>query len=461
MIKDKYIIFLHEKCFISSTNYFSCFKPTFNIVNELQNSGITVININDNQNNSQLLNPEDISIIDKFKEQFKENCSREPTLEELIDNLSDHIDENDIKKVEAQSKNSSICLIPANSVLSFDDYHAPKINVLYIKLIEGEYYSAELYSKTKLEKERQMLFLLAGKLGVHTINYKTEIVETVISNNTASISVNNVGLSTSYNKTTSKQNGVEGNEVYSNRGAPVYSISNQIGQIEKTIESKFKYLSRKSSNFSWEVYKNSPNLQSFVYKRFVFKMIELEYISKTDDIIDKSFEIKTILLNYGIGIKLDSYTSITDNITYKITFFNDDELNDKLTELARLTQDKFVTIRKFYDSEKCKNEKNIDIVVYHIATYVRNFAKKLLMPNGDNYSDRLEKWINNNKDGVFEGDCHNFISSSQISTWLKRTLKEDEDPIDNDDDDEFLKYSIPYFKNKFGKGIISECEIIR
>ena len=405
MIKDKYILFLRERFFIPSTNCFSCINSTFNIVHELENSGITVININDIQN------------------------------------------------LEAQNNNTN--------VLIFDNDHAPKINVLYIKLIEGEYYSAELYSKTKLEKERQMLFLLAGKLGVHTINYKTEIVETTISNNNASINVKNVGLNASYNKTISKQKGVEGNEVYSNRGAPVYSISNQIGQIEKTIESKFKYLS--SSNFSWEFYKNSPNLQSFVYKRFVFKMIELEYISKTDDIIDKSFEIKTILLNYGIGIKLDSYTSITDNITYKITFFNDDELNDKLTELARLTQDKFVTIRKFYDSEKCKNEKNIDIVVYHIATYVRNFAKKLLMPNGDNYSDRLEKWINNNKDGVFEGDCHNFISSSQISTWLKRTLKEDEDPIDNDDDndDEFLKYSIPYFKNKFGKGIISECEIIR
>jgi len=457
MIKDKYIIFLHEKCFIPSTNFFFFFKPTFNIVRELQNSGITVLNINDNQNSSQLINPEYLSTINRFKEQFKIFHTREPTLEELIDNLSDNIDEKDITQIVKQINKDLICPI---QVLSFDDYHAPKINVLYIKLIEGEYYSADLYTKTKLEKERQMLFLLAGKLGVRTINYKTEIVETTISNNNASINVNNVGLSASYNKTTSKQKGIEGNEVYSNRGAPVYCISKQIGQIEKTIESKFKYLG--SSNFSWEVYKNSPNLQSFVYKRFVFKMIELEYISKTDDIIDKSFEIKTILLNYGIGIKLDSYTSITDNITYKIVFFKDDELNDKLTELARLTQDKFVTIRKFYDSEKCKNENSIDIVVYHIATYVRNFAKKLLRTNGDNYSNRLEKWITNNENGVFEGNCHNFISSSQISTWLKRTLKEDEDPIDNDDDDdEFLKYSIPYFKNKFGKGIISECEVIR
>ena len=70
MIKDKYIIFLHEKCFIPSTNFFSCIKSKFNIVRELQNSGITVININDNQNSSQLINPEYLSTINRFKEQF-------------------------------------------------------------------------------------------------------------------------------------------------------------------------------------------------------------------------------------------------------------------------------------------------------------------------------------------------------------------------------------------------------
>jgi hypothetical protein len=45
---------------------------------------------------------------------------------------------------------------------------------------------------------------------------------------------------------------------------------------------------------------------------------------------------------------------------------------------------------------------------------------------------------------------------------MKHTLKEDGDPIDKDDKgDEFLKYSIPYFKDKIGNGIISECEVIR
>ena len=404
MIKDKYILFLRQTFLIPSTNCFSCIKSTTNIVHELENSGITVIDITDLNN------------FENFE---------------------------------------------AHTALSFDNEHMPKINVLYIKLIEGEYYSAELYSKTKLEKERQMLFLLAGKLGVHTINYKTEIVETTISNNNASINVKNVGLNASYNKTISKHQGIEGNEVYSNRGAPVYCLSIKIDQLEKTIKKKFDYLH--SSNFSWEFYKNSPNLQAFVYKRYVFKMIELEYISKTDDIIDKSFEIQTILLNFGIGIKLDSFTSVTDNIIYKIEFFEDEQLHDKLTELARLSHDGFVPIRKFYDSEKSKNESNIDIVVYHIATFVRNYAKDLLLPNGNNYSDRLEKWITKNNPGVFEGTCHNFISSSQISSWLKRTLKEEGDPIDNDKDDEFAKYSIPYFKKKIkdNGGIISECEVIR
>lgn len=461
MIKDKYIIFLHEKFFIpSSTNFFSCIKPIYNIVHELQNTGITVMNINDIQTNSRvLINPEHISRIDDFKQQFETVHSRKPNIDEIICNLRDIIDENDIKKI-VELNNDNI-LGPNDNILRFDNYYLPKINVLYIKLIEGEYYSVDLYSKTKSEKERQMLILLAGKLGVSTVHYKTEIVETTISNNEASISVKDIGLHASYNKTITKQKGIEGNEVYSNRGAPVYCLSKKIEQLEQTIKKKFDYLH--SSNFSWEFYKNSPKLQAFVYKRYVFKMIELEYISKTDDIIDKSFEIKTILLNFGIGIKLNNYSSITDNITYKIVFFSDDMLNDKLTELARLSQDQFVTIRQFYDSEKSKNESNIDIVVYHIATYVRNFSKKLVMSNGDNYSDRLEKWIANNKCGVFEGTCHQFISSSQISTWLKQTLKEDGDPIDDvdDEDNEFLKYSIPYFKKKINDDIINECDVIR
>ena len=444
---------------ISTTNCFSCIKPVYNIVHELQNTGITVMNFNDIQANSRvLINPEHISMVNGFKQDFERHCNREPTMEELINNLGDIIEENDIKKI-LDLNNDNILGIN-NNILRFDNYYLPKINVLYIKLIEGEYYSADFYSKTKSEKERQMLILLAGKLGVSTVHYKTEIVETSISNNSASISVKDIGLNASYNKTISKQKGVEGNEVYSNRGAPVYCLSMKIEQLEETIKKKFEYLH--SSNFSWEFYKNTPNLQAFVYKRFVFKMVELEYISKTDDIIDKSFEIKAILLNFGIGIKLDSYSSITDNITYKIVFFPDNELHDKLTELARLSHDDFVTIRQYYDSEKSKNERNVDIVVYHISTYVRNFAKKLMMPNGDNYSERLEKWITNNKPGVFEGTCHQFVSSSQISTWLKNTLKEEGDQIDtNDKGDEFLKYSIPYFKDKFGTDIISECQVIR
>ena len=101
MIKDKYIIFLNESYFnISTTNCFSCIKPVYNIVQELQNTGITVMNFNDIQANSRvLINPEHISMVNGFKQDFERHCNREPTMEELINNLGDIIEENDIKKI--------------------------------------------------------------------------------------------------------------------------------------------------------------------------------------------------------------------------------------------------------------------------------------------------------------------------------------------------------------------------
>ena len=259
MIKDKYIIFLHDKFFIP-TNCFSCIKYTFNIVQELENCGITVI-----KQNSRLLNQEYIDTVKTFMTRFNLNFQREPTLQEIIENLSESIKVHDIKKTYEQIK----CIY--TNITTFDGYHVPKLNVLYIKLIEGEYYSDDLYAKKNLEKERQMLFLLAGKLGVNTINYKTEIVETTISNKNAYMKYQKIKCNISYNKSTSNKQGIEGNEVYSNRGAPVYCLSKKIDQLEKTIEDKFKSLH--SSNFSWEFYKNSPNLQAFVYKRCVLGYI--------------------------------------------------------------------------------------------------------------------------------------------------------------------------------------------
>ena len=67
---------------------------------------------------------------------------------------------------------------------TFDDDISPKLNTLYIHLTGGDYYSDILYSKKKTEREREILFLLAAKLGASKIIYNTDIVETQITKQT-------------------------------------------------------------------------------------------------------------------------------------------------------------------------------------------------------------------------------------------------------------------------------------
>ena len=61
------------------------------------------------------------------------------------------------------------------TLLSFDDYPFPITNKLYIHLFNNQYYNENIYNKKKIDIEREMLFLLAGKLGVKTINYEIVI----------------------------------------------------------------------------------------------------------------------------------------------------------------------------------------------------------------------------------------------------------------------------------------------
>ena len=105
-------------------------------------------------------------------------------------------------------------------------------------------------------------------------------------------------------------------------------------------------------------------------KTFIYKSLDdlLNVFSKPDWLISYIYWEINLINNLGFGFVLDQndlksntdkkiYNIELDNITYKIVFFPDNELHDKLTELARLSHDDFVTIRQYYDSEKSKNER--------------------------------------------------------------------------------------------------------
>ena len=310
-----------------------------------------------------------------------------------------------------------------NNILSFNDNKYPDCNVLYIHLFNGTYYSDNIYSNKKLEKEREMLLLLAGKLGVRKIEYSTEIIETTYEKVAASVKVHDVDVGTKFAKNTKKSNGTKGCEIYLNRGAPVYLYSKTIDNVDENIKNKFG--SMESNIFSYEFYKKNYKLEAFVYKRFEFKMQQLDYTIEVEDISDKSFEIKSFLMGCGVGFAYENNVSHTEKINYKFEFFNDKELRLAFFEIEQRNKDEFINIREVYDNHADKN-----IAVNYIIDYVKKEIEiyEYMEKDSDEFKNLYKlfsNWINYQSKGHFEGICHNFFSAHQIHEWIYNTFKTD------------------------------------
>ena len=71
---------------------------------------------------------------------------------------------------------------------------------------------------------------------------------------------------------------ISGNENYMNNGSPIYLLSKDIDQVENQLKNI------NSNIFSFDFYKSNIKLQTFVYKRFDFNMLEMEYSIDVEDI---------------------------------------------------------------------------------------------------------------------------------------------------------------------------------
>lgn len=311
--------------------------------------------------------------------------------------------------------------IVREGLMRFDDEFMPKMNTLYTHLLAGEYYSSTLYSRKKNEKEREILFLLAGKLGASNISYTVEQFETTVTNADASINVSKFDASVKFNKDKKKSNEHVGKETYLNRGAPIYTLSKNISQVEDNIRKQFGKL---NNVFSYEFYSKNAKLKSFVYKRYNFKMLNVEYTTESDEDEDFNFEVKATLMSYGLGINFDKHINVSEKVTYKIDFFLDSELRLKLNDIMNLAEDKFATVREVYDAEPDK-----EIGIYHISEYVRRYAEKCeficivgKVRKRETYSRRLDNWIKEHNVDEFNNECKKFTSSFQIRTWFRSNL---------------------------------------
>lgn len=330
----------------------------------------------------------------------------------------------------------------------FNDGVFPSVNILYHHLFNGYYYSDDKYSKKKLEKEREILFLLAGKLGVSKINYSVENSDIKIAYTGSSIRAKS-DIKLKFNKTIENVDTKTYDEEYSNRGAPVYIVSKNLRQVEENIFRKFRKLN--NGVFSYNFYKKSDKLRTFVYKRYNFKIKSLKYETESDNMLEKNFEIKFLLMNYGLGIKFNEYTNTSQKIVYNMSFFPDKDLRIELDHVIRLNEDPFYSVREVYDSLPNK-ETSIPLIIQYVMNFASNINILLddaevtnhkcddkchdlddeeyekLHPNKKytDYGEKLNKWIKEHPQNTFEKICENFISTYQIETWLKLNLTLDE-----------------------------------
>lgn len=333
--------------------------------------------------------------------------------------------------------------IVTNNEYLFDDLNIPKLNKLYIHLFNGNYYSDDLFTRKKTEREREILFLLAMILGVKSITYETDVTETTIKNIDANITFNDIGIDSKFNKSISKSKGESGKETFIDRGSPIYILSNNINQVENKIKERLSNIN--SSFFYSKFYEENYKLKLFVYKRFNFGIDIYEYTSTIEDNLEIIFNVKLLLAYFGLGINLDKQIIVTEKVKYKMDFYSDKELRLSLNNFVRMNEDHFSPIREVYDDEDDK-----EIGIYHITEYVRKYSKKCIvkytLPNSnrtnnrmniytDTFDKRLEGWIKDNTIEKFKEECRKFTSSYQIKTWFKSELiLPNETIIENDND---------------------------
>lgn len=350
--------------------------------------------------------------------------------------------ENIYKKLRKNLENLGIILFNIDDFIKFyngkkskvlfDDKNIPTTNQLYIHMFGNLYYSDTIYNKKLIEKEREHLFLLAGKLGVNTIEYRTEISETSVTQASVTGSVNNLNGSIAYTKSTEKKEGIYGEEHYENRGASVYISSKNKDEVDANIKESMDL--KDSQIFSYDFYKQNPKLESFVYKRCNFKMSQVEYVIESEDIFDLSLAVKAYFVDYGLAVAFDKNIIYNEKIQYKLVFFSDSVLEEECAkrnyEYERGKSDPFYSIRKCYDNWNNKNDKKS--ILYEIYDYVYKLCKQTYgrIPDDKNskkfYYFCLEdiiRFILKTQPEI-KDEWENFTHTAEIKDWIEEYLFE-------------------------------------
>ena len=439
---EKYVIFLSSRFFTKSTIFKSMYQK---IRKRLQNKGIKTFNIDDITTTI-----EDCKLLNKLETDL------ETLHKKYITNQLDN--------------NSTIDLTLKRS---FDEMECPCENVLYIHLFGGQYYNDKIYSKKKLEIERDLLFFIAGNLGVSKINYTIHKNETVITSTSTGLRFRGVRNKITYAKSTLSSAKTECVEKYENNGSPLYfNANNNIDKLEGEIKKTFTIIN--SEIFNYRFYKSNPKLVAFVCKRFLFKMKELDYTSESEDLTDLSFTVQSCFADYGLQVAYEKIITVSETISYKLKFFSEDELQKVFfTKNYRNSNDNFYLIRRFCDEDTSDNKQEgylrIKDYVFGIAENLRYKVKDAMTAR--NFVKKLSDYIRNYSEHNFMRKCLEFRNTLDIKCWfynelLNHSLEEIDTIIHLEREQEFeqnptYKKSIHIQKTPIQKTPIQKTNIVQ
>jgi len=399
----KYIIFLAPRFFNKSTIFKSIYER---IRKKLENKGIYTVNVSraiEEIYNRKLI--KDIKQSAPLKKQ------------DSILMLNSYCNSNNSEYNSVQE--NKLCEL---SALQFDEMDYPSENILYVHLFNGMYYNDKIYPNKKITLEREMLFLLAGNLGVRKITYDITTKENIISRNKASIKLKGVKNQIAYTKKTGNTTITKGQEIYSNNGAPLYCSCSTIDELNYELERTIH-----TSIFSYDFYKTNPKLETFVYKRLLNKINLLMYTSEAEDLLDISFMVHSCFADFGMQVAFEQTITTTECITYTLEFYDDRELQNVYFTMNYMdgTKDSFYMIKQYYDSDTsdCK-----ETGLNHIKKYIYELAGKYHYKSKGAFRAResllvrLNDYIRKRGERIFKNKCREFGCTMDIKTWMYNNL---------------------------------------
>lgn len=418
---DKFVIYLPKKFFNKSSIFKSIYER---IKKKLNYKGIMTFNIDEYA--------EKITRLNKYCDSINSNLL-------YMANEYEHEPCVDINYILKDKFGDML------SNRKFDDLDYPSTNVLYIHLFGGYYYNDKIYAKKKFDLERELLFFIAGNLGVSKITYTITNKETVIKKIKTEANVKSVKNKVHFTSTHTEKNSQECVEVYENNGAPIFFDAN--GDIEKLEKEIMKSLEPINSPvFNYGFYKSNPKMVAFVCKRFFFKMHYLDYSSESEDISELSLTVQTCFADCGLQVAFESSTIITEKVTYRLDFHSEKALLEIYFQKKKYIDsagDPFIMIRKFFDEDKSSNKDDSRMMIkkYIIELAGKCYYKIKGATRQYTFSRKLDDFIKR-AEAKLSIKYKNFYTTRDIKKWFSDNLlnrnKEVEVVEDFDNDLEYL-----------------------